>query len=163
MGWMSWQLFRCNGAGAAGPTDDCTDPLTTYCISSALIRGQAAAMKERGFSASGYSIMSIDDCWPSGRNETTHELIAYPPAWPGGTLEPTAEYVHSLGMLLGTYTAESRGTCCGHEASQGYEAVDAATFASWGIDCACGFVGAAKAHHPSPSFRPLPRPEGRWM
>jgi hypothetical protein len=37
--------------GANGPTDDCSDPATTYCISDALIRGQAAAMHARGFVA----------------------------------------------------------------------------------------------------------------
>ena len=59
MGFMTWQLFRCNGAGAAGSGDDCTDPNTTYCISSALIRGQAAAMYARGFAAAGYRTVSI--------------------------------------------------------------------------------------------------------
>jgi len=134
MGFMTWQLFRCNGAGAAGPTDNCTDPNTTYCISDALIRGQADAMHRRGFASAGYNILSIDDCWMSGRNSTTSQMTAYPPAFPGGTLAPTAEFVHSLGMKLGTYTAESRGTCCGHEASEGYEVIDADTYASWGVD-----------------------------
>jgi len=69
-----------------------------------------------------------------GRNSTTKEFIAWPAAFPSGTLAPTADFVHGLGMQLGTYTAESRGTCCGHEASEGYEAVDADTFARWGVD-----------------------------
>lgn len=59
---MTWQLFRCNGPGANGPSDNCTDPLSTYCISDALIRGQAAAMHSRGFAAAGYVTLSIDDC-----------------------------------------------------------------------------------------------------
>ncbi len=67
----------------------------------------------------------------SGRNETTNQFIAWPVAFPGGTLAPTAAYVHSLGMKLGTYTAESTGTCCGHTASEGYEGIDADTFADW--------------------------------
>lgn len=62
MGFMTWQLFRCNGMGAAGPTDDCTDPNSTYCISDALIRGQANAMSTKGFTALGYNTLSIDDC-----------------------------------------------------------------------------------------------------
>jgi hypothetical protein len=134
MGFMTWQLFRCNGAGANGPDDDCTNPASTYCISDALIRGQASAMKARGFADAGYTILSQDDCYIAGRNKTTGELIANPAAWPGGTLAPTAAAVHALGMKLGTYTAESTVTCCGLEASQGYEALDAATFAAWGVD-----------------------------
>jgi hypothetical protein len=62
MGFMTWQLFRCNGPGAAGPSDDCTDASTTYCVSAALIRGQASAMSARGFAAAGYVTVSIDDC-----------------------------------------------------------------------------------------------------
>lgn len=134
MGFMSWQFFRCNGPGANGPTDNCTDPSTTYCISAALILGQAEAMVARGFTEKGYLTLSIDDCWMSGRDPTSHELVAWPVAWPGGTLAPTAAAVHALGMKLGTYTAESTGTCCGHVASEGYEAVDADSFAAWGVD-----------------------------
>ena len=151
MGFMTWQLFRCNGPGAAGPGDDCSDPNTTYCISSALIEGQSAAMKKGGFVAAGYNIVSIDDCWMSGRNATTHEFIAWPQAFPSGTLAPTAAFVHGLGMQLGTYTAESRGTCCGHEASQGFEEIDANTFAAWGVDYLC-----VVRHAPAPACSPAP-------
>ena len=169
MGFMTWQLFRCNGPGANGPTDDCSDPATTYCISDALIRGQAAAMHARGFVAAGYTTASIDDCWMQGRNATTGQLEAFRQGFPSGTLAPTAAAVHALGMQLGTYTAESRGTCCGHEASQGYEAVDAATFAQWGVDylkvrCALAQPGglrarSAKRHHP-PHWLPPANPAG---
>jgi hypothetical protein len=134
MGFMTWQLFRCNGPGASGPADDCSDPNTTYCISDALIRGQAAAMHARGFVAAGYTTASLDDCWMQGRNATTQKFEAFRQGFPSGTLAPTAAAVHALGMRLGAYTAESRGTCCGHEASQGFEAIDAATFAEWGVD-----------------------------
>ena len=133
MGMMTWQKFRCNGPGANGPLDDCTDADTTYCISHALIVGQAAAMARGGFVAAGYNLASIDDCWMSGRSEITHELTASA-YFPNASLAATAAAVHAHGMLLGTYTAESPVTCCGHAASAGYEAVDAATFARWGVD-----------------------------
>ena len=58
-GWMSWERFRCGSTN--GPDDDCKDPLTTYCISSALVRGQAQAMAARGFAAAGYTLLSLDD------------------------------------------------------------------------------------------------------
>jgi hypothetical protein len=133
MGFMTWELFRCGGQN--GPDDNCTDPLTTYCISSALIRGQADAMTVRGFVGRGYTLLSIDDCWMSGREPgPTGQFIAWPQGFPGGTLKSTADYVHSLGMQLGTYTAESTSTCCGHVASQGFEVVDANSFSAWGVD-----------------------------
>lgn len=136
MGFMTWQLFRCGGPGSNGPEDDCTNPNTTYCISDALVRGQALAMSARGFLSGPhpYDTVSLDDCWMQGRDATTHQFVAYKQGFPSGTLAPTAAFVHSLGMKLGTYTAESRGTCCGHEASEGYESIDADTFASWGVD-----------------------------
>ena len=59
-GWMSWELFRCGSQNGAG--DDGSDPLTTYQISSALLRGQADAMAARGFREAGYTLLSIDDC-----------------------------------------------------------------------------------------------------
>jgi len=91
-------------------------------------------MAARGLAAAGYTVVSIDDCWMSGRNASTHELIAWPLAWTDGTLAATASAVHALGMKLGTYSAESPITCCGHVASEGYEVIDAQTFAKWGID-----------------------------
>ena len=99
-----------------------------------------------GYVAAGYTVAALDDCWMSGRNATTHELIAWPQAFPSGTLAPTAAFVHSLGMQLGTYSAESRVTCCGHEASQGFEETDANTFAAWGVDYLC-----VARHAPAPA------------
>ena len=138
MGFMTWQLFRCNGRGANGLDDNCTNPNTTYCISDALIRGQAQAMFDRGFTSAGYVTMSIDDCYIAGRDPITHILQAFDnpeyPQFPSNSLKSTADFVHSLGMKLGSYTAESPNTCCGLMASQGYEQLDAQTFASWGVD-----------------------------
>lgn len=59
MGFMTWELFRCGARN--GADDDGSDPLTTYQISSALLRGQAQAMSQRGFAAAGYTLLSIDD------------------------------------------------------------------------------------------------------
>ena len=56
MGFMTWELFRCGAQNGAG--DDGSDPLTTYQISSALIRGQAQAMSVRGFTK------KIARCYP---------------------------------------------------------------------------------------------------
>lgn len=84
MGFMTWQLFRCNGMGAAGPTDDCTDPNTTYCISAALIRGQAEAMSSRGFTALGYNTLSIDDC--------ASETMLITPLFPSACLSYAVKY-----------------------------------------------------------------------
>lgn len=71
----------------------------------------------------------------SGRNPAPdNQFIAWPEGFPNSTLASTAAFVHALGMQLGTYTAESTGTCCGHTASQDFEEVDAASFAKWGVN-----------------------------
>jgi hypothetical protein len=38
------------------------------------------------------------------------------------------------GLKLGLYSSNSPKTCEGHAGSQGYEAIDAQTFADWGVD-----------------------------
>jgi alpha-N-acetylgalactosaminidase len=58
MGWMSWEIFRCN---LYSPTDDCSDKTTTNCISQALYQGQADAMVSQGFAAAGYASIHMDD------------------------------------------------------------------------------------------------------
>ena len=97
---MTWELFRCGAQNGAG--DDGSDPLTTYQISSALIRGQAQAMSVRGFTDAGFILLSVDDCWVSGRGEENNTFIATPSLWPNASLKSTADYVHALGMQLGT-------------------------------------------------------------
>ncbi len=55
---MSWEIFRCNTGGNG---DDCTNPLTTNCISEALYKGQADAMVAQGFASVGYNSIHMDD------------------------------------------------------------------------------------------------------
>ena len=60
MGWMSWEIFRCN---LNTPTDDCTDKASTNCISEALYQGQADAMAAGGaasFAAAGYASIHME-------------------------------------------------------------------------------------------------------
>jgi hypothetical protein len=45
-----------------------------------------------------------------------------------------AEHIHSRGLKFGLYTDRGDKTCDNHVGSFGYEAADAATYASWGSD-----------------------------
>merc|ERR1719353_2104404 len=58
MGWMSWELFRCDIDCGDNP-----DPLTTHCISEALYKGQTDALASGGFIDAGYKGIHMDDCW----------------------------------------------------------------------------------------------------
>ena len=132
MGWMSWQVFRCN---LNTSTDDCTDPATTGCISQALYEGQADAMVANGFAASGYASIHMDDCWEQQappRDPVTNQLRADFVRFPAG-MKALGDYIHQKGLGFAIYTAESTETCGGYPASQGYEVLDAQTFATWGV------------------------------
>jgi hypothetical protein len=57
MGWMSWEVFRCN---LNTTTDDCSDPKTTMCISEALYRGITDALVSSGLASAGYASVHMD-------------------------------------------------------------------------------------------------------
>lgn len=60
-------------------------------------------------------------------------LVPDPVGFPDG-IEPLASYVHAQGFKFGIYTDRGNKTCAGRPASGGHEAIDAKTFASWGVD-----------------------------
>jgi hypothetical protein len=54
-----------------------------------------------------------------------------------------AEYIHSLGLQSGLYTAAGPRTCKGRAASCDHEMEDAAQWATWGIDFVSHVAGVA--------------------
>lgn len=131
MGWMSWELFRCNLGSA---TDDCSDPSTTHCISEALYKGQADALVARGFLSAGYNAIHLDDCFQaSARDPATGQLLANSTRFPSG-LPALGRYFHGKNISFALYTAEAPHSCAGYPGSAFHEVLDAATFASMGVD-----------------------------
>jgi len=125
MGWMSWEIFRCE-------IDCVTDPTT--CISENLYKAQTDALVSGGYFDAGYNGIHIDDCSPAmARDPTTHQLVANATRFPSG-MKALGDYMHASGVKFAYYTAESYTTCEGYPASRGYEQLDAQTFASWGVD-----------------------------
>jgi alpha-galactosidase len=88
----------------------------------------------------GYQYVNIDDCWSvkSGRDSKTNQIKPDLAKFPQG-ISGLANKIHGLGLKLGIYSSAGTETCADYPASLGYEAVDAATFASWGIDCEIPF------------------------
>jgi alpha-galactosidase len=113
MGWNSWNRFGCD-------------------VSDKLIREVADAMSSNGMREAGYEYVTIDDCWQVSRS-TQGVIVADPERFPHG-MKALADYVHSKGLKFGIYTDAGRRTCEGRPGSYGYEAVDAKTYASWGVD-----------------------------
>jgi hypothetical protein len=127
MGWMSWEIFRCE-------TDCANHPDT--CISENLYKAQTDALAEGGYVDVGYTGIHMDDCWENKtpkRNTTTGRLYPNPDRFPSG-LKALGDYMHSKGATFGLYTAESPTTCGGYPASANSEDLDAKTFAEWGVD-----------------------------
>ena len=127
MGWMSWEIFRCEIDCASNPKN---------CISEHLYKAQAEAMVEGGFAAHGYKSIHMDDCWEQkhpARDPTTDELRADVTRFPNG-MKALGDYYHARNLSFAAYTAESATTCGGYPASAGHEELDAKTFAKWGVD-----------------------------
>ncbi len=101
-------------------------------VSDALIRELADAMNTSGLLEAGYQYLNLDDGWAHGRfpNGT---IIPDPALFPYG-MKPLIDYVRSRNIKFGIYTARGSLTCMGRPGSNGYEALDAATYAEWGVE-----------------------------
>ena len=75
---------------------------------------------------------NVDDCWAASRNSSNY-IVADARTFPDG-MTALAAYIHRKGLLAGLYTDLGSRTCAGRPGSLGYEAIDAATYASWGFD-----------------------------
>ncbi len=113
MGWNSWNTFSCS-------------------ISESLIMSIADSMVSKGLKDAGYSYIVIDDCWQMGR-DSHGKIIADSVHFPSG-MKYLADYVHSKGLKFGLYTCAGTATCQGRPGSYDYEAIDAQTYADWGVD-----------------------------
>ncbi|MGN1419207.1 MAG: alpha-galactosidase [Acutalibacteraceae bacterium] len=114
MGWSSWNLFAAK-------------------INENLIKEIADAMKNSGLAEAGYQYVNIDDCWQSSARDEAGRLQCDKATFPNG-IASLAQYVNSLGLKLGIYSSNGTMTCEDFPASLKHEAIDADTFAQWGIE-----------------------------
>lgn len=115
MGWDNWNAFGCD-------------------VDAALLASSARAIVDLGLRDLGYQYVVLDDCWSSGRNTSGNGSIVVDAAkFPDG-MAAVADDIHGLGLKFGMYSSAGRYTCGQYEASLGHEAVDAQTFADWGVD-----------------------------
>jgi hypothetical protein len=94
--------------------------------------------------------VSVDDCWARSR-DANGVIQADPVSFPSG-MAALAAYAHARQLKFGLYSSNSPNTCDGRPGSWGYEELDAATYASWGVDLlkygegagwrTCGLAGA---------------------
>lgn len=114
MGWSSWNIFRNS-------------------IDENLILDVAHAMKESGLVDAGYNYLNIDDCWQSSIRDENDRLQGDFVHFSSG-IKNLVEQVNPLGIKLGIYSSNGTLTCEDLPASLGYEAIDAQTFAEWGVE-----------------------------
>jgi alpha-galactosidase len=114
MGWNSWNHFHCD-------------------VSEQVVKQTADAMVSRGLRDAGYRYVNLDDCWEAPTRDAAGRLQADPQTFPSG-ITALAAYLHARGLKLGIYTAAGAMTCQGRPGSGGSYGLDAATFASWGVD-----------------------------
>lgn len=114
MGWSSWNTFRNK-------------------INEDLIYETGKALKDSGLADCGYVYLNIDDCWQSSMRDKDGKLQSDFVSFPSG-IKALAEKVNALGLKLGIYSSNGTLTCEELPASLGKEAIDADTFAEWGIE-----------------------------
>jgi alpha-galactosidase len=118
-----------------------------YTLSEDVLAHQAALV-QLGLLELGYTRLNFDDCIVIGRDATTHELIADPAAFPDGPLAVSRKLA-AMGFSMGWYTVRGDTTCASgppprieRPGSHGFEALDAQTYAQWGVaylkDDTCG-------------------------
>ncbi|MET0790782.1 MAG: glycoside hydrolase family 27 protein [Polyangiaceae bacterium] len=121
MGWNSWNAYGCNG------------------LNESVVKSMADAFIATGMKDAGYQYVNLDDCWMDGR-DSDGKLKWSVSKFPSG-IPALAEYIHGKGLKIGIYETPNTKTCAGlyggytaGVGSVGHEAIDAQTFASWGID-----------------------------
>ena len=103
-------------------------------VGEAVYMKMADAFVTNGMRDAGYTWLNLDNGFIGGRVDGKLVCHNGPDQFPSGTLAPLAAHVNALNLSLGAYTDRGYMTC-GNVApgSLGYEAVDAATFVSWGV------------------------------
>ncbi|KAK7213638.1 hypothetical protein V2G26_020816 [Clonostachys chloroleuca] len=117
MGWNSWNEYACD-------------------ISEEVFLETGELMVSLGLRDLGYEYVNIDDCWSDKekkRDEETKRIVVDSLKFPRG-ISYVADEIHKLGLKVGIYSDAGTLTCGGYEGSLGYEDIDAATWAEWGID-----------------------------
>lgn len=114
MGWNSWNVYADS-------------------VNAEVVLRAAEAMVSTGMRDLGYQYVNIDDHWHAASRASDGSPTANPDTFPDG-LAPLAERVHALGLKLGIYSDAAERTCGNCFGGLGYEEIDAATYAEWGVD-----------------------------
>ncbi|KAK8147714.1 hypothetical protein G3M48_001184 [Beauveria asiatica] len=114
LGWNSWNAYHCD-------------------INAEQFLEAAQAIVDRGLRDAGYNYVNIDDCWQVKNGRIDGHIAVNRDKFPDG-IDGLAKKIHALNLKMGIYSTAGTTTCAGYPASLEHEDIDAADWASWGID-----------------------------
>lgn len=101
-------------------------------INETFVRANADAIVRLGLGAAGFVYVNVDAGWQAGRLPNGSATVNTT-RFPSG-MKALGDYIHGQGLLYGGYGSRGSGGCDGKPGMLGHEALDAAMYASWGID-----------------------------
>ncbi|KAK5113394.1 hypothetical protein LTR62_003494 [Meristemomyces frigidus] len=131
IGWNNWNTFACD-------------------VDESLLLETSRLLINYGLRDAGYQYVVLDDCWSTGRGEDGYVVVdtnKFP-----NSLKHISDTLHSQKLLFGMYSSDGEMTCaryglwhhistenrpsadCFTVGSLDYEAQDAESFASYGVD-----------------------------
>lgn len=117
MGWNSWYIYYAR-------------------VTDADMRAAADSMIETGMADFGYRYVNIDDCWMKKNGDEPYRdedgAVLCNEKFPN--MYALTGYIHSKGLLAGTYTSPGPWTCAGYVGAWEHEREDVERFADWGFD-----------------------------
>lgn len=113
LGWDGYNAFNCRAE-----------------YNQAKIEANVAALVDSGMQAAGYEYVMLDGCFQKSR--AADGTRVYDAARLPDGIEALAQRLHQRGLLLGV-SAPIR-ECLASPAGEGYEDVDAQSYANWGVD-----------------------------
>lgn len=114
MGFNNWARFMCD-------------------LNETLFTETADAMSSNGLLDAGYNWINLDDCWMTKTRAANGSLQWNATLFPHG-IPWLGEYVKAQGFRFGIYEDAGNLTCGGYPGSLDHEALDAQTFADWGVE-----------------------------
>eukprot|EP00347_Sterkiella_histriomuscorum_P019726 403340526 len=114
MGWNTWNKYACN-------------------ISEDIIKSNANQIIALGLDQLGYKYVNIDDCWQLPARDKDNHVQADTTRFSNG-MKAVGDFLHSKSLKFGIYSSAGTMTCQQKAGSLGFEDIDAADYASWGVD-----------------------------
>ncbi|KAJ5802529.1 Alpha-galactosidase alpha-n-acetylgalactosaminidase [Penicillium pulvis] len=114
MGWNSWNAFKAD-------------------FNQTVIENTASLLVSTGLRDAGYIYLVMDEGWQAMERDENGRQQANTTKLPGGVAR-IADFLHNKGLKLGVYSDAGIYDCDFYPGPWGYEELDAATYAEWGVD-----------------------------